>query len=48
MMDAPAVIPWGTISAYLFFITFIGFLAGAIPGWVASRIPAAEALRYVG
>lgn len=48
MMDAPAVIPWGTISAYLFFITFIGLLAGAIPGWVASRIPAAEALRYVG
>jgi ABC-type antimicrobial peptide transport system permease subunit len=48
MMDAPAVIPWGTISAYLFFITFIGLLAGAIPGWFASRIPAAEALRYVG
>ncbi|PWI48054.1 hypothetical protein CEE45_08500 [Candidatus Heimdallarchaeota archaeon B3_Heim] len=48
MMDVPVVIPWGTIGAYLSFITFIGLLAGAIPGWVASRIPAAEALRYVG
>jgi len=48
MMDVPVVIPWGTIGAYLSFITFIGLLAGAIPGWIASRIPAAEALRYVG
>ncbi len=48
MLDVPVVIPWGTIGAYLSFITFIGLLAGAIPGWVASRIPAAEALRYVG
>ncbi|MHA2093082.1 MAG: FtsX-like permease family protein [Candidatus Hodarchaeales archaeon] len=48
MMDVPVIIPWGTIGAYLSFITFIGLLAGAIPGWVASRIPAAEALRYVG
>ncbi|MFX1283219.1 MAG: ABC transporter permease [Promethearchaeota archaeon] len=48
MMDVPVVIPWGTIGAYLSLITFIGLLAGAIPGWVASRIPAAEALRYVG
>jgi hypothetical protein len=48
MLEVPVVIPWGTIMAYLSFITFIGMLAGAIPGWVASRIPAAEALRYVG
>jgi len=48
MMDVPVVIPWATIGAYVSFITFIGLLAGAIPGWVASRIPAAEALRYVG
>ncbi len=48
MLDVPVVIPWGTIGFYLSLITFIGLLAGAIPGWVASRIPAAEALRYVG
>ena len=48
MLDVPVVIPWETIVAYLSFITFIGLLAGAIPGWIASRIPAAEALRYVG
>jgi ABC-type antimicrobial peptide transport system permease subunit len=48
MMDVPVVIPWGTLGAYLSLITLIGLLAGAIPGLVASRIPAAEALRYVG
>ncbi|MFX0015839.1 MAG: FtsX-like permease family protein [Promethearchaeota archaeon] len=48
MLNVPVVIPWGTIGAYLSLITFIGLLAGAVPGWVASRIPAAEALRYVG
>ncbi|MFX0149835.1 MAG: ABC transporter permease, partial [Candidatus Hodarchaeota archaeon] len=48
MMDVPMVIPWGTLGAYLSLITFIGLLAGAIPGLIASRIPAAEALRYVG
>ncbi|MFX0125377.1 MAG: ABC transporter permease [Candidatus Hodarchaeota archaeon] len=48
MLDVPVVIPWGTIGFYLSLITFIGLIAGAIPGWVASRIPAAEALRYVG
>ncbi|MFX1506627.1 MAG: ABC transporter permease [Promethearchaeota archaeon] len=48
MMNVPVVIPWGTIGFYLSLITFIGLLAGAIPGWIASRIPAAEALRYVG
>ena len=48
MMEVQVVIPWGTLGAYLTLITFIGLLAGAIPGFVASRIPAAEALRYVG
>ncbi|MHA2305431.1 MAG: ABC transporter permease [Candidatus Hodarchaeales archaeon] len=48
MLEVPVVIPWGTLGAYLSLITFIGLLAGAIPGFVASRIPAAEALRYVG
>lgn len=48
MMSADLVVPWSTITAYLTFITFVALLAGSIPGWVASRIPAAEALRYVG
>jgi ABC-type antimicrobial peptide transport system permease subunit len=41
-------IPVDTILLYLSFITVVALLAGAIPGWVASKIPAAEALRYVG
>ncbi|MFW9777749.1 MAG: ABC transporter permease [Candidatus Heimdallarchaeota archaeon] len=48
MMEVPIVIPWDTLAAYLSLITLIGLLAGAIPGFIASRIPAAEALRYVG
>jgi ABC-type antimicrobial peptide transport system permease subunit len=48
MMEVPVVIPWDTLAAYLSLITLIGLLAGAIPGFIASRIPAAEALRYVG
>ena len=48
MLEVPVVIPWGTLGAYLSLITLIGLLAGAIPGFVASRIPPAEALRYVG
>lgn len=48
MLDVPVVIPWNTLGAYLSLITAIGLLAGAIPGLVASRIPAAESLRYVG
>ncbi|MFV2013879.1 MAG: ABC transporter permease, partial [Candidatus Heimdallarchaeota archaeon] len=41
-------IPVDTIMIYLLFIIFVALLAGAIPGWVASKIPAAEALRYIG
>ncbi|MHA2175152.1 MAG: ABC transporter permease [Candidatus Hodarchaeales archaeon] len=48
MLDVTAVIPWNTITFYVSLITMIGLIAGAIPGWAASRIPAAEALRYVG
>jgi ABC-type antimicrobial peptide transport system permease subunit len=42
------IIPWETLGVYLTFITAVALLAGAAPGWMASRIPAAEALRYVG
>ena len=48
LSDAPLVIPWDTILIYLAFIASVAFLAGAIPGWTASRIPPSEALRYVG
>ncbi|OLS21829.1 MAG: ABC transporter permease YtrF precursor [Candidatus Heimdallarchaeota archaeon LC_3] len=48
IQDVPVVIPWDTLGVYLSFITIVALIAGAIPGWVASRIPAAEALRYVG
>ena len=42
------VVPWDTISIYLGFITLVAIIAGALPGWFAARIPASEALRYVG
>jgi len=48
MQNATLVIPWNDIGLYLGFITLIALSAGAIPGWIASRIPPAEALRYVG
>jgi ABC-type antimicrobial peptide transport system permease subunit len=48
MQGATLVIPWNDLGVYLGFITLIALAAGAIPGWVASRIPPAEALRYVG
>ena len=47
-MRGNPVIPWNDIAVYLGFITLIALVAGFIPGWVASRIPPAEALRYVG
>ena len=43
-----SVIPWDTIAIYLGFIAFVAFLAGALPGWVAARVPASDALRYTG
>ncbi len=48
MQGATLVIPWNELGIYLGFITLIAITAGAIPGWFASRIPPAEALRYVG
>ena len=48
MQSATLVIPWNELGIYLGFITLIALAAGAIPGWFASRIPPAEALRYVG
>jgi len=48
MQGAALIIPWNDIAVYLGFITLIALAAGAIPGWFASRIPPAEALRYVG
>jgi ABC-type antimicrobial peptide transport system permease subunit len=48
MQGSTLVIPWGDLGVYLGFITLIAITAGAIPGWFASRIPPAEALRYVG
>jgi ABC-type antimicrobial peptide transport system permease subunit len=44
----PVIIPWEQIGLYLSFIVFIAIGAGSIPAYVASRIPPAEALRYVG
>jgi len=48
MQGATLVIPWNDLGIYLGFITLIAIAAGAIPGWFATRIPPAEALRYVG
>ncbi len=48
MQGVTIVIPWNDIFTYLGIITFIALVAGAIPGWYASKIPPAEALRYVG
>ena len=48
MQNAALVIPWNDIGLYLGFITLIALSVGAIPGWLASRIPPAEALRFVG
>jgi ABC-type antimicrobial peptide transport system permease subunit len=48
MQGATLIIPWNDLGVYLGFITLIAIAAGAIPGWFASRIPPAEALRYVG
>lgn len=48
MQGATLVIPWNDIGIYLGFITLMAIAAGAVPGWFASRIPPAEALRYVG
>ncbi len=48
MQNMALVIPWDQIGIYLSFIVLIAIGAGSIPAFVASRIPPAEALRYVG
>jgi len=48
MQNMVLVIPWDQIGIYLSFIVLIAIGAGSIPAFVASRIPPAEALRYVG
>jgi putative ABC transport system permease protein len=44
----PVIIPWEQLGLYLSFIVIIAIGAGSIPAYIASRIPPAEALRYVG
>ncbi len=48
MQDVALVIPWQEIGIYLSIIVLIAIGSGSIPALVASRIPPAEALRYVG
>ncbi len=48
MQGVTLVIPWQEIGVYLSIIVFIAIGSGSIPALVASRIPPAEALRYVG
>ncbi|MFX0115816.1 MAG: ABC transporter permease, partial [Candidatus Hodarchaeota archaeon] len=42
------VIPWITIALYTTVILSSAFFAAIIPGWLASRIPPSDALRYSG
>ena len=48
MQNSVLVIPWEELGLYLSIIVFIALGSGAIPAIIASRIPPAEALRYVG
>jgi ABC-type antimicrobial peptide transport system permease subunit len=48
MQSATLVIPWQKIGLYLFTIVLIALGSGSLPALTASRIPPAEALRYVG
>ncbi|KON34340.1 hypothetical protein AC477_00555 [miscellaneous Crenarchaeota group-1 archaeon SG8-32-1] len=48
MQGVTLVIPWEEIGLYLSIIVLIALGSGALPALVASRIPPAEALRYVG
>ncbi len=48
MQNSVLVIPWKELGLYLSIIVVIALGSGAIPAIVASRIPPAEALRYVG
>jgi ABC-type antimicrobial peptide transport system permease subunit len=48
LQNVTLIIPWQQLGLYLSFIVLIALLAGSIPAYIASRIPPAEALRYVG
>ena len=48
MQCVTLVIPWNDIGLYLSIIVLIAIGSGSLPTLVASRIPPAEALRYVG
>jgi putative ABC transport system permease protein len=48
LQNVTLIIPWQQLGLYLSFIVLIALFAGSIPAYVASRIPPAEALRYVG
>ncbi len=48
LQSMPLIIPWEQLGLYLSFIVLIAIGAGSIPAYIASRIPPAEALRYVG
>ena len=48
MQGVALVIPWEDIGLYLSLIVLIALGSGSLPALVASRIPPAEALRYVG
>jgi len=48
MQNTALIIPWEEIGLYLSIIVLIALGSGALPAVVASRIPPAEALRYVG
>jgi len=48
LQNMPLIIPWEQLGMYLSFIVLIAVVAGSIPAYIASRIPPAEALRYVG
>ncbi|MHA2059731.1 MAG: ABC transporter permease, partial [Candidatus Ranarchaeia archaeon] len=48
MQSSTLVIPWEEIGWYLSIIVLIALGSGSLPAFAASRIPPAEALRYVG
>jgi ABC-type antimicrobial peptide transport system permease subunit len=48
MQGVALVIPWSDLGLYLSVIVLIAIGSGSLPAFVASRIPPAEALRYVG
>ncbi|RLI50218.1 hypothetical protein DRO61_04155, partial [Candidatus Bathyarchaeota archaeon] len=48
MQNTTLIIPWEKIGLYLSIIVLIALGSGSLPAYAASKIPPAEALRYVG